>query len=819
MSYNWLFCLFICLLCLTQCYHVLSPLEQQSIDSRELRSQENAISSFEFPQRREARAIEPRATPIAFVKNAFSKIFGTSDTFSGTSKDSGRPLFDPKSGNQIFWTQENMEKLVGDFSEPSDFRHHHYNDMVAWLKGYALKYPKITQLYSIGKSVEKRDLWVLIISDNPTVHEPLEPEFKYVGNMHGNEVVGREALLYLIGVLCENYGKNEYLTRMVNETRIHIMPSMNPDGYEKGREGDKFGYQGRPNANNIDLNRNFPARFPSHEEDNGASIQPEVDAVMKWLKEYPFVLSANLHGGSLVANYPWDDSTSGKIAYSPTPDNLVFVKLAYVYARAHPSMWHSGFRCGLKQPDGDNFTDGITNGAEWYNLAGGMQDWNYVHINCFEITIEMGCYKFPFARHIKELWDDHKYSLISFMDQVHKGLKGMVIDSQTGAGLANVNISVKGLTKNVVTAKDGDFWRLLVTGEHEVTAFKDGYKPETKTVKVTNLEATVVNFTLQSLNGAQSPIVSANTQPDISLSGFLSPSSSSSSFTSKTSSNKVPLTENKDVTTTSNDVSTLESYVRKEWSEVYTCNIQMKGLQELFSLQWEEKKKVLRIIRVGNESMAMNSIFIIGAVDKDNKLAEGVLTTMVHSFCKSAYDPKEKISETLKSTVFYVLPDAYVDEWQFEKGATGTIALTQPAALVKFFNNKPISAVMAMRTGTVKFDGHGGLVIPDIMTGGLERGVEVFTNSKADTCNSENENVNRLMDYYIVEKGSLAVTLGLGCAENPSGALAEKLWTKVLSPSLEFLGGAAFPSQAPTIRVRIWNLLSRTKRVYLNRRK
>ena len=74
------------------------------------------------------------------------------------------------------------------FLTPPEFQYHHYHDLVSFLAYYAHHYKNITRLYSIGQSVEGRNLTAIEISDLPGRHQPGKPEFKYVGNMHGNEV-------------------------------------------------------------------------------------------------------------------------------------------------------------------------------------------------------------------------------------------------------------------------------------------------------------------------------------------------------------------------------------------------------------------------------------------------------------------------------------------------------------------------------------------------------------------------------------------------------------------------------------------------------
>ena len=365
------------------------------------------------------------------------------------------------------------------------YKHHSHSVLLSRLDSYAAAYPHLARLYTLSRtSVQQRQLPVMEISDNVGVHEPGEPEVKYIGNMHGNEVVGREVLLHFIDYLLTQYGVDERVTDLVNNTRIHIMPTMNPDGYEMSGEGDCSGLRGRYNANNVDLNRNFPDRL-----DRGHTTrEPETLAIMEWLEEYPFVLSANFHGGALVANYPYDNSRDGAADYTATQDDDVFRSLALAYSRSHPTMH-------IQRVSG--FPNGITNGADWYSIDGGMQDYNYLQTSCFEILVEQGFCKYPFYMELKTFWEENLDSLLSLLERAHIGVKGFVRDVN-GNAVSRARVDVLGRDRQVYTAVDGDYWRLLVPGTYGLRVSAPGFaESQRRNVRVTAGSITLVNFILQ----------------------------------------------------------------------------------------------------------------------------------------------------------------------------------------------------------------------------------------------------------------------------------------------------------------------------------
>lgn len=425
-----------------------------------------------------------------------------------------------------------------------DFRHHSYKDMRQLMKAVNEDCPTITRTYSLGKSSRGLKIYAMEISDNPGEHELGEPEFRYTAGIHGNEALGRELLLLLMQYLCREYREgNPRVRSLVQDTRIHLVPSLNPDGYEVAAQtGSEFGnwalglwteegfdiYEDFPDLNSVlwgaeerkwvpyrvpNNNLPIPERYLSPD----ATVSTEVRAIISWMEKIPFVLGANLNGGERLVSYPYDmartPSQEQLLAAAmaaargdeeevseaqETPDHAIFRWLAIAFASAHLTMTEP-YRGGCQAQDYTSSL-GIVNGAKWNPRSGTINDFSYLHTNCLELSIYLGCDKFPHETELPREWENNKEALLTFMEQVHRGIKGVVTDEQ-GIPIANATISVSGINHGVKTASGGDYWRLLNPGEYRVTAQAEGFTPSAKTCNVDyDIGATQCNFVLARSN-------------------------------------------------------------------------------------------------------------------------------------------------------------------------------------------------------------------------------------------------------------------------------------------------------------------------------
>jgi len=131
-----------------------------------------------------------------------------------------------------------------------------------------------------------------------------------------------------------------------------------------------------------------------------------------------------------------------------------------------------------------------------------MQDFNYAFSNCFEITLELGCFKYPYAQDLGSYWNANKEALIKFMEQVsgqdcvwtrfilestptviinfgslafkvHVGVKGFVFDENNNL-VPGAKIYVDTLDHPIHSVSTGDYWRLLTPGIHNITVHFSG---------------------------------------------------------------------------------------------------------------------------------------------------------------------------------------------------------------------------------------------------------------------------------------------------------------------------------------------------------
>ena len=349
-----------------------------------------------------------------------------------------------------------------------------YQDM---MKRYAEDHPERCTYLDWGTLASGRKLMFCRINNG----EPDgKPKFLYTSTMHGDELTGMMLMLRLIDELCTS--DDPRILNLIDRLDIFISPCTNPDGTYHGGNSTVYGAR-RNNANNVDLNRNYPD-FDDGPHPDGYEYQPETNWMMELAEQYPFTMAANYHGGSEVMNYPWD-------TYQPLhPDDDWWQLVCHEYAdltHEHDTLYMSGY---------DN---GIVNGYVWYSIYGSRQDYMNYYAQCREVTIECSIPYTPNPSTMPMYWTYNHESMLRYMEQCLYGIHGTVADSITSEPLkADVTILTHDHHGSAVSSHlpAGDYHRPIKGGTYEVTFSCEDYYPKTLTLTVGDWETLVQDVQL-----------------------------------------------------------------------------------------------------------------------------------------------------------------------------------------------------------------------------------------------------------------------------------------------------------------------------------
>ena len=211
-------------------------------------------------------------------------------------------------------------------------------------------YPNlITERMAIGdiKTHQGRSLYYLVISNTPGEVDEAKPQILYNAIHHAREPNALSNLLFYMWYVLENYGKDEEVTHLVDNTSMFFLPVVNPDGYVYNEQTDPSGgglwrKNRYPNAQGdtvgVDLNRNYGYfwAFDNAGSSNNETAQtyrgpsafsePETQAARKLCNDNNFQIALNYHTFGDLLIHPWGYSDQ------PTDEDITFKSIANVMA-------------------------------------------------------------------------------------------------------------------------------------------------------------------------------------------------------------------------------------------------------------------------------------------------------------------------------------------------------------------------------------------------------------------------------------------------------------------------------------------------------
>lgn len=399
-----------------------------------------------------------------------------------------------------------------------------YADYAAQMSDFATDNPYIAELVDIGGTVQgdKRLLFIKL-SDNVSTREQ-EPRVMYTSSMHGDEIAGFPSMLNLIDYFITAYndaGHTDHtrVKNLLDNSEVWINPMANPDAtYWLSNTNTSVASSRRENANNVDLNRNYPDNVAGAHPD-GEVHQTETLSFMALAESTHFVLSANFHGGVELVNYPFDNafaSTTASHSEDPSdvgpfythPDTDWFEYISVEYATQAQNDSDALGANSYLTVDHDSYiypSPGVTHGAEWYQVFGGRQDYMNFYHQCREITIEISDVKTPPTTNtsnnneIIDIWNYNQEAYIKFLIQGTYGFRGVVKDMSGTPIKASITIVGRDdQTPNTNSWVEtelplGDYYRPIEAGTYDILFESDCYEPVTLTNQtITDYETIVL---------------------------------------------------------------------------------------------------------------------------------------------------------------------------------------------------------------------------------------------------------------------------------------------------------------------------------------
>lgn len=203
-----------------------------------------------------------------------------------------------------------------------DAEYHNYDELKAALELVHQTYPTVTKLFSIGKTIEGRDILGIRISGDLD-HASEMPAVIFMGGHHAREHLSVEMPLRFVQDLLKRYQAGEArIVGIVNSRDIHVIPAINPDGleYDIATGSYKMWRKNRRQNSNgtygVDLNRNYGFQWgtggssssPSSDTFKGPApfSEPETQALKKYVEDNQNIsILLSFHTYSKLILYPW----------------------------------------------------------------------------------------------------------------------------------------------------------------------------------------------------------------------------------------------------------------------------------------------------------------------------------------------------------------------------------------------------------------------------------------------------------------------------------------------------------------------------------